>query len=439
MGMPGAGGIGKAVGETIRGIASWNVEKKTDLLASVGLAFLFAAFFRALVGATTFQSTDEVIFLIIASVVLTAGLAIALSLEMPERLPVGVAAAMSGGAVVDSLVAAIIGRSSTVLLTLAFVLLGVVALGACWLVGRASGAQRFGSRHPLSYKQLAFPVSYLLLLVIALGAIFGCVFMVHVGGLNRGLSQLGFFVGCILSGAATIGLLYVARDRYLEVLAKAMLLFLIAGLSLILLFQQSFASLLVLAVGFCCFLALALRMGYDYYATFAFPFLLPVGLLALLFGSILAGLFLGRLLLLSGSIENVDVFTVAAMVLVNVVTVFGLGTNHPWDAAALAKSFESAALASGAGAVSASDSPSRPLWKEAVQEAAAEAGLTRRETEVLALMARGRNAAYIEEQLVVSNHTARAHILNIYKKMGLHSQQAVIDSIEGRVKAKREE
>ncbi len=54
-------------------------------------------------------------------------------------------------------------------------------------------------------------------------------------------------------------------------------------------------------------------------------------------------------------------------------------------------------------------------------------------------MARGRNAAYIEEQLVVSNHTARAHILNIYKKMGLHSQQAVIDSIEGRVKAKREE
>lgn len=425
------------MGETIRGMAAWSAEKKIDVMASVGLAFLFAAFFRALVGATTFQSADEVVFLMVASAVLAAGLVIALSREMPERLPAGVAVAMSGGAVVDSLVAAIIGRSSTVLLTLAFVVLGAVALGACWIAGRASGVQRFGNRRPLNYKQLAFPVSYLLLLVIALGAVFGCVFMVHVGGLNRGLSQLGFFVGCILSGVPTIGLLYVARTRYLEVLAKAMLLFLIAGLSLILLFQQSFVSLLVLAVGFCCFLALALRMAYDYYATFAFPFLLPAGLLVLLFGSILAGLFLGRLLLLSGSIENVDVFTVAAMVLVNVVTVFGLGTNHPWNAEALAKGFDATAKAKEDGA-SVTDASSRSLWKEAVQEAATEAGLTRRETEVLALMARGRNAAYIEERLVVSNHTARAHILSIYKKMDLHSQQAVIDSIEARVRTKRE-
>lgn len=57
---------------------------------------------------------------------------------------------------------------------------------------------------------------------------------------------------------------------------------------------------------------------------------------------------------------------------------------------------------------------------------------------MLALMARGRNAAYIEKKLVVSNHTARARILNIYKKRGLRSQQATIDSAEARVKAKRE-
>lgn len=424
------------MGEAFRGIEVWGIERKTDFVASAGLAFLFAAFFRALVGATTFQSADEVVFLVAASIVLTAGLIVTLSLEMPDRLPVGVAAAMSGGAVVDSLVAAVIGRASTVLVTLVFVLLGAVAMGFCWFVARTRESQRPEERRPLSYKQLAFPVSYLLLLVIALGAIFGCVFMVHVGGLNRGLSQLGFFVGCILSGAATIGLLYVTRGRYLEVLAKAMLLFLIAGLSLILLFQPSFVSLLVLAVGFCCFLALALRMGYDYHAAFAFPFLLPVGLLVLLFGSILVGLFLGRLLLLSGSIENVDVFTVAAMVLVNVVTVFGLGANHPWDVEALAKGFDATATAKEDSA-SVADASSRSLWKEAVQEAATEAGLTRRETEVLALMARGRNAAYIEERLVVSNHTARAHILSIYKKMDLHSQQAVIDSIEARVRAKR--
>lgn len=48
-------------------------------------------------------------------------------------------------------------------------------------------------------------------------------------------------------------------------------------------------------------------------------------------------------------------------------------------------------------------------------------------------MARGRNAARVEQALVISNHTARAHILRIYKKLGRHSQQEVIDLVEERV------
>ena len=418
------------MGETIHGGAIWGSVKKSDLLAGVALALLFAAFFRALVGATTFRSMGEVGFLIGASSALALGLLVGITTALPARLPAILAASMAAGALVDSLVAVVIGRASTVALTLVLVLLGLAALAAYFAMTRkAEGLEQFASRAPLSYKLLAFPLGYLLLLVVAIGTVFGCVFMVHVGGLNKGLSQLGFFVGCIFAGAVVLGLPCLTKTRPLEVMSNAMLVFLVAGLSLFLLFQASFVSLMILAIGFCCFMALALRMAFDFYATFSFPLLLPVCLVALLFGSILTGLFLGQLLVLSGSIENLDVFTVASMGLVNLVTVLGMGTNHSWDTSRLVVQ-ESLAPRETASA--------RALWKESVEEMAREHGLTRRETEVLALMARGRNAAYIEEQLVVSNHTARAHILNIYKKTDLHSQQAVIDSVEQRVEAKRE-
>lgn len=161
-------------------------------------ALLFAAFFRALVGATTFRSMGEVGFLIGASSALALGLLVGITTALPARLPAILAASMAAGALVDSLVAVVIGRASTVALTLVLILLGLAALAAYFAMTRkAEGLEQFASRAPLSYKLLAFPLGYLLLLVVAIGTVFGCVFMVHVGGLNKGLSQLGFFVGCI--------------------------------------------------------------------------------------------------------------------------------------------------------------------------------------------------------------------------------------------------
>ncbi len=52
-------------------------------------------------------------------------------------------------------------------------------------------------------------------------------------------------------------------------------------------------------------------------------------------------------------------------------------------------------------------------------------GLTRREEEVLALLADGASTADIERELVISNGTARNHIQHVYKKMGLRSRQQV--------------
>lgn len=60
-------------------------------------------------------------------------------------------------------------------------------------------------------------------------------------------------------------------------------------------------------------------------------------------------------------------------------------------------------------------------------------GLTVRESEVLALMARGRNAAYISETLVISENTAKTHGKHIYRKMGASSQQQLMDVVEARM------
>lgn len=56
--------------------------------------------------------------------------------------------------------------------------------------------------------------------------------------------------------------------------------------------------------------------------------------------------------------------------------------------------------------------------------------LTRREEEVLQLLARGRSAARISEALCISVATARTHQRNIYAKLGVHTQQDILDLFE---------
>ena len=57
-------------------------------------------------------------------------------------------------------------------------------------------------------------------------------------------------------------------------------------------------------------------------------------------------------------------------------------------------------------------------------------GLSNRQREVLAMLARGRNGDYITEKLVISPHTTKAHIYNIYQKTGVHSRQELMDLVE---------
>lgn len=70
-----------------------------------------------------------------------------------------------------------------------------------------------------------------------------------------------------------------------------------------------------------------------------------------------------------------------------------------------------------------------PLTMQAQQVAAA-CNLTPRETEILTLLAHGRNAAFLQQKLVLSRNTIKTHVANIYAKLGVHSQQELIDLVE---------
>ncbi|WP_165172730.1 helix-turn-helix transcriptional regulator [Adlercreutzia sp. ZJ242] len=56
--------------------------------------------------------------------------------------------------------------------------------------------------------------------------------------------------------------------------------------------------------------------------------------------------------------------------------------------------------------------------------------LTPREGEVLILLARGRNAEYIAGALTVSPATVKSHIYHIYRKLGINSQQRLMDIVD---------
>ncbi len=76
------------------------------------------------------------------------------------------------------------------------------------------------------------------------------------------------------------------------------------------------------------------------------------------------------------------------------------------------------------------DKHSESPWRQACSRVAQRYRLSPRETEIFFLIAKGRNAEFVQKELVISMHTAKTHIANIYKKLGIHSFQEMLDLIE---------
>lgn len=69
-------------------------------------------------------------------------------------------------------------------------------------------------------------------------------------------------------------------------------------------------------------------------------------------------------------------------------------------------------------------------WNRCVKKICEENNLSPRQSEILELLANGRDVVYIENYFCISKSTAKTHIYNIYKKLSIHSRQELIDIVE---------
>lgn len=72
----------------------------------------------------------------------------------------------------------------------------------------------------------------------------------------------------------------------------------------------------------------------------------------------------------------------------------------------------------------------RKLFEQKCLKLIEESALTPRESEVFMLLAKGRNADHISKALVIAPATVKTHIYHIYMKLGISSQQTLIDMVE---------
>lgn len=85
------------------------------------------------------------------------------------------------------------------------------------------------------------------------------------------------------------------------------------------------------------------------------------------------------------------------------------------------------------------DESAETAWEEAPEDSFVErcrliasgASLSKRETEVFDLLACGRSRPYIRDALFLSKNTVATHVKHIYAKLGVHSQQELIDLVRG--------
>lgn len=71
----------------------------------------------------------------------------------------------------------------------------------------------------------------------------------------------------------------------------------------------------------------------------------------------------------------------------------------------------------------------RDLQELVCEELATAHGLTKRETELLRLLAQGRDASYVERALFLSRNTVKSYRKSLYAKLDVHSQQELIDRV----------
>lgn len=100
--------------------------------------------------------------------------------------------------------------------------------------------------------------------------------------------------------------------------------------------------------------------------------------------------------------------------------------------------FSTKNLKTGWGLVRPSDETAPDALAEACRKLGSYRRLTRREVDILIYLARGRNRAFICEELVLAQDTVKTYIRTVYRKLEVHSQQELISIVEEQMRDGRE-
>lgn len=128
----------------------------------------------------------------------------------------------------------------------------------------------------------------------------------------------------------------------------------------------------------------------------------------------LAGLLLGRFALLVGGLTPATVY---ACMLVAVLAVF-VAMGAVFNERVLMETMDILPL------------ERRERFQDKCRLIIERYGLSEREGEIIIMFAKGRNLAYIQDELFISKSTVSTHRQHIYKKLGIHSQQELLDLVQ---------
>lgn len=101
-----------------------------------------------------------------------------------------------------------------------------------------------------------------------------------------------------------------------------------------------------------------------------------------------------------------------------------------FDPAASGASHSAASSTSHPSASGDQQAPAKHWFRDACEELADRYLLSRRESEVMFLLAKGHNASFIQDKLCISRSTAKTHINHIYKKLDIHTQQELLTMVD---------
>lgn len=181
---------------------------------------------------------------------------------------------------------------------------------------------------------------------------------------------------------------------------------------------QKLAGFLIFSFGY-DFLYAALWSLYSYlirYSTFNYFWLVITAAFGTFLGKTLCTVCIELLKLNASLAEYIPLVSITIVFVAMLIAIMFYGQNN---------------MKTGWGSITPQDDPfASDALERNCNDIASISELTAREKDVLLLLSKGNNSKTIGEKLCISVGTARTHVKHVYNKLGVHSQQELIDLVE---------